>query len=324
MNVWAAVVALWLAAGQPVPAVDDGGTLRVVVWNIQRAGAAFDRGPEKARDLLASLRPDICLLQESYDIEGERPTLGRWIGDELGWHAHQGESPHLCVLSRVPAAATFFHHGWHGVGVRVADDQGRTLVAYSVWLDSSAYTPYALRDHPDATDAELLACESERSGRLKQARGLLEHLRSLGQLDAEEPVLVGGDWNCPSHLDWTAETAKVFRFRRALALPVSGAMHDAGFEDTYRSVHPEPVQAPGITWSPLYRGTPEKPETADRIDRLYVKHAAGAPRLRAVRAWTLPVRWEEPGTPEKDRVFPSDHCALVVDFVWEHAGAPAR
>ena len=49
--------------------------------------------------------------------------------------------------------------------------------------------------------------------------------------------------------------------------PVSKALADAGFRDSYRDAHPDPVARPGLTWTP---GTPPpriKPtETLDRID----------------------------------------------------------
>ncbi len=293
----------------------SGDTLRVMTWNIEHGANDFDEGPEKALAVIRDLDPDVCLLQESYDIEGERPTLGRWLAEQTGLHAYQGESPHLCILTRFEIVETMMHEPWHLVGATLRDDQGREFNACSIWIDYRAYTPYALRDDPMISDDDLLRCESEGSGRLNETRSILAFLKERGWLDAERPLLVGGDWNCPSHLDWTEHTQLVFRFRRDLPLPVSGAMRDAGFDDTYRVVHPDPVREPGVTWSPLYLGTPEKPETADRIDRIYLRQG-GAPALRAVGATVLPRVHEDASIPEAQRVFPSDHAAVVVDFVW--------
>jgi hypothetical protein len=243
--------------------------------------------------------------------------LGRWLASELGWNVYQGDSPHLCVLTPLEIVETKLHHGWHGVGARVRDAAGRELVAYSTWIDYRAYGPYHLRDHPDCTDAELLACESETSDRLGQARAIIEHLKEHGHLDTETPLLVGGDWNCPSHLDWTDDTARTHRFRRALALPVSRMMQEAGLVDTFRVIHPNPVQHPGITWSPLYRGTSEEPVPWDRIDRLYVK----SDRLDPIAARVLPIVFEA-GVAEAQRAFPSDHGAVVIDLRWKPAPEP--
>lgn len=297
----------------------DGDTLRVLVWNVQRGANEFDEGPEKALAVIRAAAPDLCLLQESYDVDGERPTLGRWLAGELGWNAWQGESPHLCVLTRLEIEEQYFHHPWHGVGARIVDDADRAFVAWSIWIDWKAYLPYLLRDRPDATDAELLACESEGSTRLAEARALLAHLAEARHLAGDLPLLVGGDWNCPSHLDWTADAARLFRFRRPLDLPVSRAVAAAGLVDTFRAVHPDPTRIPGITWTPLDRGSVAAPTPADRIDRLYVDDPGdpgAGPRLVPVAAHVLPRVLEDAAIPEEERVFPSDHAALVVDLEW--------
>lgn len=297
-----------------VPRQDD---LRVLVWNVQLGANEFTDGPEKARAVIRAVQPDVVLLQESYDIDGERPTLGRWLASELGWNVWQGESRHLCVLTHLEIDETFFHHDWHGVGARLVDGRGRAFVAYSIWIDSQAYTPYHLRDDPDVSDEALLLDETARSGRFLQATAIIEHLQGQGHTVGDLPLLVGGDWNSPSHLDWTTDSAKIFRFRRALDLPVSRAMSAAGFADAFRQVHSDPVRSPGITWSPLLRGTARQPETADRIDRLYFHQAAGNGRLQPTGATVIPLVLEDASIPQSDRLFPSDHGGVVVDLRWQ-------
>lgn len=318
-----------------IPAIPEpAGDLRVMVWNVQRGSNGFAHGPEKTLAWIRAANPDLVLMQESYDIDGDRAKLGPWLAAELGWDHHQGDSTHLCILSPLTFEQTYFHEAWHGIGARLRDKEGRTLVAYSTWIDYRAYTPYALRDDPAISDQALLAKETDESDRYTQTLALLEHLRGVGHLGEPDtpggpfPLLVGGDWNCPSHLDWTGEAELVFRFRRDLPLPVSTAMQSAGFTDTFREVHPSPLAAPGITWSPLFRGTHDEPGTADRIDRLYALPAApnaaatpesdSAPaRLRAIGAMTLPTVYEDDSIEQADRLFPSDHAALLIDLVWE-------
>ena len=318
----ALLAALPAAAQSPAPrAAAD--TLDVMVWNVLHGANDVDRGPEKALQVVREAAPDLVLMQESYDIEGERPTLGRWIAGELGWHHHQAESPHLCVLSRERIAARFFHHPWHGVGVRVRDKAAREFIAYSIWLDYRAFLGYELRDKPSISDKELLLAESVRSSRLPQARALLAHLAEEGHLDAAVPVLVGGDWNTPSHLDWTPDTARVFARRRALPLPVSLAMSAAGFVDAFRAVHPNPVQHPGITWSPMYRSRSDgKTQAFDRIDRLYLKNPPRDPStwlLHPRAAHVLPREWEDEDVRPRQRTFPSDHGAVLLSLAWRRS-----
>ena len=292
--------------------------LRVLVWNAWRGGNEVEQGPEKVLAVIREVAPDIVLMQESYDIDDDRPTLGRWIASELGWNSYQGTSPHLCVLTPYEIKAEFFHDDWHGVGVRVTDKSERTFIAWSIWLDYRAYLTWELRDKPDRTDEDLLAAENVRSSRLPEAKALLEHLKKEDQLRLDVPLLVGGDWNTPSHLDWTIDTARVYRHRRALKLPVSTLMHDAGFVDTYRSIHPNPVQHPGITWSPMFRVAQNGGDQGfERIDRLYLKNPSkGEWTLQPINTQVLPKEWESEDIPPAQRVFPSDHCAVSVDLKW--------
>lgn len=306
------------ANSEPTPSDDR---VRVLVWNAWRGGNEVDRGPEKVLRVIREVDPDLVLMQESYDVDGDRPTLGRWIASELGWHAHQGESTHLCVISRRPLESRFFHDPWHGVGARIEDPQGRAFVAWSIWLDYRAYLTYALRDDPSLTDEQLLALETDASARFDEVTALLGDVDEVSALDPAIPTLVGGDFNCPSHLDWTRDTARMYRHRRDLDLPVSNAMYAQGFVDVFREVHPDPIQRPGITWSPMFREKADGTVQAfDRIDRLYLRNPEVGPwTLVPVGARTLPEGWEDDRIPVRRRHFPSDHGAVVLDLEWQRA-----
>jgi endonuclease/exonuclease/phosphatase family metal-dependent hydrolase len=297
--------------------------LRVLVWNVLHGANDVDQGAEKALAVIRSVNPDIVLLQESYDINGDRPRLGEWLAGELGWNQHQAQSTHLCVLTPMKLESTFFHDEWHGVGALLRDSAQRELLVWSTWIDYRAFIGYELRDNPEMSDEVLLAAEDQRSSRLQQSQAIIAHLQEAGQLAADVPLLVGGDWNTPSHLDWTKDAARVYKNRRELALPVSIAMHDAGFTDTFRTVYPNPVQHPGITWSPMFRGAAADeegtPQSFHRIDRLYLKNpdnASGGWSLRPVAGTVLPLVWEDDSIAVEQRMFPSDHGALVMNFEW--------
>jgi endonuclease/exonuclease/phosphatase family protein len=108
-------------------------------------------------------------------------------------------------------------------------------------------------------------------------------MEALSALGADGvPAFLVGDFNSPSHLDWTegaVGTRKHVEF--PLEWPVTVAMEEAGFVDSYREAHPDPVADPGLTWpalrpfvkgyNPARNGAP-----ADRIDFVY---AAGPARV---------------------------------------------
>lgn len=304
--------------------------MRVLVWNVLHGSNDVTDGPEKALAVIRESNADVVLMQESYDIDGDRPLLGTWLAGELGWNQWQGESPHLCVLTRFDIVERFEHEPWHAVGARLVDDRSREFIAWSIWLDYRDYITRRLRDEPDLSDADLLESESVRSSRLPQAERIVTRLDGLGHLEASIPVLVGGDFNTPSHLDWTLDTTRVFKRRRDLDLPVSVAMAEAGFTDSFRTVHPNPVQRPGITWSPMFRTSGGKAQGFERIDRLYVHDPGDSdgdadPTARATNDWSLrpvggivfPLVWEDDAIPVVDRGFPSDHGAVLIELVWD-------
>ena len=58
----------------------------------------------------------------------------------------------------------------------------------------------------------------------------------------------------------------------------------------------------------------------DRIDRLYLKNPAEARdgwRLEPATARVLPERWEDAALPTRQRMFPSDHGAVLLELVWQ-------
>jgi endonuclease/exonuclease/phosphatase family metal-dependent hydrolase len=298
-------------------------SIRIMVWNVLHGANDVTNGAEKTLKIIRETKPDIVMLQESYDINGDRPKLGEWLAGELGWNQHQAQSTHLCVLTPLEIETTFFHHAWHGVGAKLRDAKGRELLAWSTWIDWKAYITYALRENPEITDEELLDLERVGSDRLTQANAIIEHLHSTGQLKADIPLLVGGDWNCPSHLDWTVDATRVYKRRRALPLPVSKAMETAGFTDTFRKIYASPIQHPGITWSPMFRtkgeGEEQVDQCFDRIDRLYLKNPLepkGGWTLHPTNGHVLPIVWEDDLIAPVDREFPSDHGAVIIDLEW--------
>jgi hypothetical protein len=122
------------------------------------------------------------------------------------------------------------------------------------------------------------------------------------------PVFLTGDFNSPSYLDWT-EAADAARddMPYPVEWPVSKALADAGFKDSYRVVNPDPVARPGFTWTP---GGPEsaKHEVHDRIDWVLSMGPATATASSVVG---------EAGNENVDisiPIWPSDHRSVVSTF----------
>jgi Endonuclease/Exonuclease/phosphatase family len=175
------------------------------------------------------------------------------IAQALGWHA----SERTQVISRFPIVDP---PGADGMYVWAEVLPGRFVAIGNVHLPSDPYGPYAIRD--GATLDQVLDLET--SVRLPAIQGELGALPPLAA--GGMPTFLTGDFNSPSHLDWTAAVSAVRpEVPYPVDWPVSHALADAGLRDSYRAVHPDPIAVPGFTWTP---GGPEGDphEVHDRID----------------------------------------------------------
>jgi len=188
-------------------------------------------------------------------------------------------------------------------------DSGREAYVFCMHLKSSPYQPYQLLEIPYG-NAPFIKTEKEAVAAAKAARGQqLEAL--LGRIatlpDPGLPVFVVGDFNEPSHLDWTAASVKAGIHPIKVSYPSSLAMAGAGFTDAWRAIHPDEVTKPGFTWSPLTQ--PDDPQDHhDRIDFVYIK---------STTMKVMDVKLVGEDKANADLVvapYPSDHRAVVAIF----------
>jgi len=250
-----------------------------------------DGCPETLARIVEAIRtanPDIVGLEE-----GERNASS--IAEALGWYA----SERMQIISRYPLIDP---PDGDGIYIFVQLAPGGVAALANVHLPADPYGPYLVRDGAPPEEVRAL----EESLRLPAIR---DQLRVLPALAARgTPVFLTGDFNSPSHLDWTEAVSAVRDVvRYPFAWPVSVALANAGFRDSYRRVHPDPIAVPGFTWTP---GSPEavKDEVHDRIDWVLSAGPAAARDSRVVG---------EAGGPDVGIPFnpwPTDHRGVVSTF----------
>jgi len=270
-----------------------------MTFNIEWGGAkiSFDKVVEAIRRSSA----DIVGIQEA---EG---NLERLAG-ELGWHFDLRNY----VISRFPLISP---SGADGRYVFVEVEPGRIVAVANIHLPSDPYGPDAVRDGagPDAV------LEIEFATRMPVIRAYLESLAF--PLAAGIPVFVTGDFNTPAHTDWTVATVGTRNFLKfPFEWPVTKALADAGFSDSWRMNFPDPVRNPGLTWwaarPPLAEYAPGENDARDRID--FIWFAGTVEALGSKLAG-------EAGGPEVSiglSPWPSDHRAVVSRFKVEPAELP--
>jgi len=160
------------------------------------------------------------------------------------------------ILSRFP----FTRYSENGAVVKV---NGNLEVGiFSVHLAPYPYQPYDFRDGIIDTPAE--AVEAASDTRITSIESVLDEVKEI-KADGI-PIFFTGDFNEPSHFDWTAETAtNNMHFGKVVEWPVSKAIVQAGFIDAFRLKFASPANFPGITWTTIEAAD----EVYDRIDMVY-------------------------------------------------------
>ncbi len=265
-------------------------SLSVMSFNIEYGGTGVDfAGVSTA---IQDAGADVVAIQEAY---ARLPELAA----DLGWDYYDTRTQ---VLSRFPLISP---DGATASPVYVEVAPGGVVAVFDVHLSSSKYGPNAVV--AGLGSDEVLDRESTR---VEEVTPVAD---SAGQLaDQGIPVLVLGDFNSPSHLDWTEDTVgQRAHVQYPVEWPASRAVEAAGLVDAYRAIYPDPVSDPGITWpadrpfvpgyNPAAAGKP-----ADRIDLVFTGEQLEVTDVQVV------------GEPGGDGVdipvdpWPSDHRAVVV------------
>lgn len=243
-------VALCSCSGrQPSEAKLSGGeiSVRIMTFNLLVGGVQRGEPLERSAEVIRAGDADIVALQET---AVSAPLLARKLGYNLAYFGFD-----KAILSRFPIVET------SDDGARIEVSPGREIVVFVAHLAPYPYGPYDLRDDPTLTEEKLVSVAEKARGRA--AERYLGSARPL--MEDGDPVFLAGDFNEPSSLDWTEQAARSGLVPMPVAWPVSRALLGAGLRDSYREVHPDPVENPGHTWTPA----PGRNEVHDRIDIIY-------------------------------------------------------
>lgn len=273
-------------------------TVRVMTYNACRGGTAQGQPLSQSARLIQEAKADIAGLQEI----GHVPKLA----EMLGWN-HSG--PFLTRYEIIEEIQGVSRRPWDGMKVRLPS--GQEVYVFNNHLPSGPNQAYQLlgltggyRSYPKIdTEAEAIAGAKKARGRFIDR--LLKRIHGLNDQDA--PVFVVGDFNEPSHLDWTEAAAEAGHHPMKVEFPTSLMMVEAGFADAYRTVHPDEAAKPGLTWSPVH--APDHPDHHHmRIDYVYFKGKG----VKVIDAKIVGENKEK-----ADIViapYPSDHRAVVATF----------
>lgn len=238
-----------------------------MTFNIWVGGESGKQPLSQTAEVIRAARADIVGLQETHGSarDGRRNDAGVELAKQLGWHYYnQGGSPG--VLSRFPIVTNT--PGKHGVAIRLPGD--RDVYFFNIHFNHAPYQPYQLLNIPYA-NAPFIKTAAEAVNEARKARGgevtrLLADMRDA--LASGQPVFLTGDFNEPSHQDWTERAALAGKCPLPVPYPSTLAVANAGLRDAFRAVHPDEVTHPGWTWTPITQPTDLK-DRHDRIDFVF-------------------------------------------------------
>ena len=301
--------AVGLAFVSPLHAQTEESNVKVMSYNIYRGGTMRGQPLSQTAKVIQEAKADIVGVQETRSPMGDNAEK---LAKLLGWNLYE-DLRNKCILTRHEIV------GRLNSGIKIKLTSGQEAYVFNLHLPSNPYQPYQLlsirpkwHKHWDTpfikTEAEAIA--SARRARGRQISELLTQIRSLP--DQETPVFVVGDFNEPSHLDWTEATAKSGRHPIKVEYPTSLEMANAGFGDAWRTVYPDEVKEPGFTWSPLTKADDPK-DHHDRIDFVYFR--GKGVKLNGAKI----VGENKKNAGVVISPYPSDHRAVVASFTYKPA-----
>lgn len=292
--IWIAITAAVAVITSPAIAqpVDS---LRVMSYNI--LGGGNQTGPlSRTVDVIEAAQADVIGIQEASASADD-------IAAALGFNYHSFNAD-LAIVSRYPITQVLTG------GIKIQLSPGQEVYLFNAHLIAYPYQPYLLRPgEPGGITTESQAIASAQSTRGMQLSSFLNNFMSA-PLSSGLPVFFVGDFNEPSHLDWTQEAAdEGLNFGMKVDWPASNAVANKGLIDAFRELRPDEINDRGETWTPGYAGMPAN-EVHDRIDFVYYRPAGVAP----ISAQLLGYDINDGNTDIGLQPYPSDHRALVVEF----------
>ncbi len=269
------------SAALSLPAQSAETTVTIMSFNIWGAGANNDKPIDETVAAIKAVNPDIIGLQEtraeSDPCDDVCPPTGesraKAIAEALGYNYYDQTAQNdalwaNAILSKFPIGRATPND----LGVTI-DVNGRKVNVFNIHLDDSPYQPYQLLGIEYGpfpfikTEAEAVKFAEETRG--PALKKLFDDMAAAGEADAS---FVFGDFNEPSHLDWTEAAVKAGNQPLPVAFPSTLSIEKKGFVDTFRMKFPDPAAKPGFTWTPTSEPT-DKEDHHDRIDFALAKGA---------------------------------------------------
>jgi endonuclease/exonuclease/phosphatase family metal-dependent hydrolase len=274
-------LALALGLSLAAPASAAVTQLKVMSFNIWVNGGL---SLSNCIEVIRGAGADVVGLQEC------NAATAQTIATRLGFYAQPDSDS--SIVSRYPILANIPTSGGRAATIQIGP--GQRVHFFNCHLAPYPYGPYDLQ----AGQSQTFIVNQEQATRMPALTSLLATMAPF--IDSNEPCFLTGDFNAPSHFDYTS-----------FPWPTSLACVNAGLGDSYQERHGGnrkypglfAYNEPGITWTPK---TAQEPNGVfDRIDFVHYSLGDG----------TAPIASIELDERNSINPWPSDHRAVLTTFM---------
>ena len=268
--------------------------LSFLTFNVWQEGTSVPNGLEKIRDVIIKTNPDIVCFVEVRNYKNQD-----WTTKIVNALAKSGQQYYrgyvggdVSFISKYPLnnGRQVFGNTDKGTVVNFDVNVNENIIVISgVHLDYTYYASnlprgynggspdWKMIDNGQGKPAPITNLDTIQSYNLKSTRdeAIASFLTSVNTTN--NPVILMGDFNEPSWLDWSEKTKNMFN-HNGVVIPWYNThkLYKEGFTDAYRAIYANEITHPGSTW-PTYAH--EKKSTSwtpladerDRIDFIFFK-----------------------------------------------------
>ena len=318
--------------------------LKVLQFNIWQEGTVVEVGFDAIVDNILNVNPDLVTFSEVRNYNNV--NFIRHITDALkkeGAEYYGNSSESTGIISKYPILnqiVIFPYINDQGSVIKaIIDFHGKKISLYSAHLDYKHYACYLPRgysgytweklDKP-VTDADSILKANRKSKRLDAVKEIISDAEQ--DIEKGHLIIIGGDFNEPSHLDWTSRTRNLWDHNDAIVeWDCSKLLYEQGYKDAYREYFPDEVNYPGFTFPsdnpdvPISKLTwaPDADER-ERIDFIYYYPSQNltlkdvtvvGPSSSIVRSNRMEEEESDDLFIAPDGVWPTDHKAVLAWFI---------
>lgn len=266
--------------------------LRMLTFNIWQEGTSVENGLDKIKDVIVEVNPDVICFTEVRNYK-EQDWTKKIVAklSSKGFKYNRGYAGgDVSLISKYPIKASkLIYEGEGSVAIFELELSDKEILVACAHLDYTNYACYLPRGYnggdpnwnmiddgqgnpKPVTDVNKITAYNLKSERDEQIKAFLMEVESESR-----PVVLMGDFNEPSHLDWTEKTKGLFHHNGVvIKWDSTYSLFKNGYTDAFRAFYPNEDENPGITWPSYAHGkestswTP-KADERDRIDFVFYK-----------------------------------------------------